>query len=302
LTRRGAWLAALLAGCASAPAVGEWTAAEPDAAGWLDGRPVLYGDVGRFLRTTDPEAFARALDGLVFERIAREEAAASGISVAPATLARDTTRRIREWEERLQRSAREELGGAVDPGTWLRRVAGITRDEFRAIVRRQAETELLQDRLLRFEQLRAARVEVSILVVGEESRARDLLTRARAGESFAALAREHSVHATKESGGRLDFPLLDADVSEPAVASALRRARPGDVVGPFAAAADGKPYFQLYRVEAVHAARELPYRALGAEIERSLEERPVSVGEYERWRRRAALRHGFVAAPPPQER
>lgn len=297
-----ALLAALVAGCASAPPGGEWTAAEPDAAGWLDGRPVLYADVGRFLRTKDPEAFARGLDALVFDRIAREEAAALGISVPPAALARDATRRIQEWEARLQRTAREETGAPADPDAWLRRVAGITREEFRAIVRRHAETELLQDRLLRFEQLRAPRVEVSLLVVGEEPRARDLLARARAGEPFAELARAHSVHASKEAGGRLDFPLLESDLPEPAVAAALFRAAPGDVVGPFGTASDGRAYFQLYRVDAAHAARDVPYRAAAAEIERGLEDRPVAVGEYERWRRRAALRHGFVAAPPPQER
>jgi len=295
--------AALLAACASRGEFGStWSAAdEADPAGWLDGRAVTYDEVARHLRSKDPELFARALEGVLLERIARSDAAREGVTVPAPLLSRETTRRVREWEAHLQEASRAETGRPTDPAAWLAQAAGLGLDEFRALVRRHTEVELLQDRLLRLEQLRAARVEASILVVDSEESARDLAERARRGEEFAALAKQHSVHATKEAGGRFGYPILRDDVLEPAIGDALLRAKPGEVLGPFAAPSAGKVFHQIYRVDASLAGRDAAFRDVEAEIARGLEERPVAVGEYERWRRRALLRHGFEPGPPPRQ-
>jgi len=114
--------------------------------------------------------------------------------------------------------------------------------------------------------------------------------------SFAALARQHSLHASAKDGGRIGYPLLPADINEAAVREQLFEAETGRILGPFPTLGGKETFFQLYRVEGAQATRQGDYARLGREVERDLEARPVPVGEYERWRRRILLRHGFVAA------
>jgi hypothetical protein len=133
-------------------------------------------------------------------------------------------------------------------------------------------------------------------VVDGEREADALAAELRAGADFAAAAREKSIHASAGDGGRIPFPLLPADVNDARVRDALLVAAPGTVVGPFPTEGGGRTVRQIYRVEARAAARDEPYEALAAGIERELSARPVDVGEYERWRRRILLRHGFIAA------
>ncbi|MGH7161959.1 MAG: peptidylprolyl isomerase [Planctomycetota bacterium] len=300
---RGPVVALLFAACAPARPAGEAPSslATPsgEVVGWLAGIPVTLEEVGDYLKTKDPEAFARGLEGTVLERAARLEAARGGVVVPDAVVSRETTRRYKEWEKRLAETSRDETGQEADPEQWLLHVAGLTVPQFRAFLRRHTEVELLQDRLIRFEQLASPRVEVSILVVDDAAAARELAGRLRAGADFTALARERSLHATAPEGGRIEFPLLSDDFNEEGIATALLAAEPGEIAGPFATRGGGKPFHQIYRVEACQPARRGGYASLEAEIAGELATRPVHVGEYERWRRRVLLRHGFVGAPPP---
>jgi hypothetical protein len=290
----------LLAACATAPREEDaWDApdaAAPELVGRLDGAPVTYGDVARYLRTKDPEAFSRSLEGLVLERVTRAEAEMAGITVPAPLLTRATERRMREWQERVREASRRAGGEEVDPALWLQRVAGVSMAEFRKWVARHTEVELLQDRLLRYELLTSPRVEVSILVVREEAGAAALARRLRDGADFAATARAESAHATASEGGRVPYPLVALDVNEPKIRDALFRAGSGEIVGPYPTRGGDETWFQVYRVEARREARRAPYAEMSEEITRGLESRPVHVGEYERWRRRILLRHGFVAA------
>ncbi|MFQ5844504.1 MAG: hypothetical protein ACE5JG_05885, partial [Planctomycetota bacterium] len=59
---------------------------------------------------------------------------------------------------------------------------------------------------------------------------------------------------------------------------------------------------QVYLLRRRLPGRTGPYRDLRGDVEGGLQTRPVSVEEYERWRRRMLLRHGYRAAlPPPAE-
>jgi hypothetical protein len=270
--------------------------------GWLDEQPVTYGEVSRFLRTREPEAFFRNLEALVLERVTRSEASVLGIGVPEPMVRRQSAERVRQWEARVRAASKQQTGQEIDPALWLQRVAGMSMSEFLGHVRRHTEVELLQDRLLRYELLVASRVEVSILVVADEARARELAERLRGGGDFAALAREHSLHSSAAAGGEIPFPLLREDFNSPSVADAVLAAAPGEVVGPLLTG--GGPaagVWQIYRVEQRHAPLRGSAGELTERVERDLETRPVAVGEYERWRRRVLLRHGFHAAPPPKE-
>jgi hypothetical protein len=295
----------LLAACSSPPSDSDpWPgerAPLAETVGWLDERPVTYGAVARYLRTKDPESFSRALEGLVLERVTRAEAAPLGVTVRPALVTRETDRRMRDWERRVRAASKAESGEEIDPALWLQRVAGISVARLRSWARDHTEVELLQDRLLRYEILTSAQVEVSILVLKDEARLRALSAEAQRDGSFAALARRHSLHASAKDGGRIGHPLLPADINDPAVREQLFEAQVGRILGPFPTRGGTETFYQLYRVEAARPARKGDYPRLAREVERDLEARPVPVGEYERWRRRILLRHGFVAAHAPGE-
>jgi hypothetical protein len=290
----------LLAACSSAPSEADpWpdrSAPLAETVGWLDERPVTYGAVARYLRTKDPEAFSRSLEGLVLERVTRAEAAPLGVEVHPALVTRETDRRMRDWERRVRAASKEEGGEEIDPALWLQRVAGVSVAQLRAWVRNHTEIELLQDRLLRFEALTSPQLEVSILVMRDDAELRRLSAAAARDGSFPALARRHSLHASAKDGGRIGHPLLPADINDAAVREELFQADEGAILGPYPTRGGPETFFQLYRVERLRTARNGDYARLAREVERDLEARPVSVGEYERWRRRILLRHGFVAA------
>ncbi|MHC4547186.1 MAG: peptidylprolyl isomerase [Planctomycetota bacterium] len=297
---RGLLAAFLLAGCSTSSSDRDpWPEREiplAETVGWLDERPVTYGAVARYLRTKEPDVFSRALEGLVVERATRAEAEPLGITVEAGLVMRHTERRMREWDERVRTASRKRSGEEIEPALWLQRVAGVSVARLREWVREHTEVELLQDRLARYEMLTSPRVEVSILVVRERAEADRLAQEAAQGASFADLARRHSLHASAPDGGRIGYPLVPADVNDAAVREALFKAREGEVVGPFPTRARQETFHQLYRVESAQPARRGSYAELGRAVVRDLEARPVHVGEYERWRRRILLRHGFVAA------
>jgi len=269
--------------------------------GWLDDRPLTYGEVARFQRTRDPEAFSRSLEGLVLERVTLEEAQARGVGAPEPLLRRRTEARMQDWERRVRAAAKRNGDPAIDPALWLRRVAGVSLEEFRGWVRRHTRVELLQDRLLRSEMLASPRIEVSLMVVKGRPAADRAAAQARQGGDFAALARKLSVHSSREQGGRIPFPLLPEDINLPSIRQALFKAATGEILGPFPASGRAGDYFQIYKLERKAAAERGPPAALAALVEKDLHRRPVVVGEYERWRRRVLLRHGFVAAAPSGE-
>lgn len=290
---------ALLAGCASRADPDPWPADRSEserAIGWIDGEPVTYGDLARFLRTRDALTFSRTLDALIVDRITRREAEQARVEVPVAAVERSTRARYLAFEQRLKATTEERSGAALDPAVWLRRTLGLTPEEFRLFLRRQIEVELLQNRLIRFAELRAPTVEVSLIVVEKKEQADSLRARLAAGEAFPALAKEASGHTSAERGGRIEHRLLAEDIDDPTIARLLFAAEPGAIFGPFPREADGRTFYRIYRLEARHAGRDDPYAELGAAVEADLEKRPVSMGEYIHWRRRMQERHGFLPA------
>lgn len=294
----GVAVALCLAACSAPPERDPWRGGAPPAAetvGWIDEQPVTYGDVARYLRTKEPEAFARGLEGLVIERVTLGEAGPMGVTVPRALVDRETSRRVAAWEKNIRAAALEQTGEEVDPALWLQRVAGASLAELRTWVEHHTEVELIQDRLVRYEALTSARVEVSLILLEDEGRARELLPEARRGD-FAALAKAESVHPTAAEGGRIPGLLLPMDIADPAVRDALFRAKEGEILGPFSTRSDAKAYYEIYRVDATLPPRKGSYADLAKDIARDLETRPVPVAEYERWRTRVLVRHGFLAA------
>lgn len=294
--RGGAALALVLAACSSTREKDPWRAGTPpstETVGWIDDAPVTYGDVARYLRTKEPEAFARGLEGLVIERITLAEAGPMGVTVPRVLVEREARKRLRAWEGNVKAASREQTGEEVDPALWLQRVAGASVADLRAWIEHHTEIELLQDRLARYELLASPHVQVSLILVEGEERAGKLAGEAKAGD-FAALAKANSVHPSAAEGGRLAGALVPTDIGDAAVREALFKAKAGDVLGPFASRGAEPGTFEIYRVDAAAPARKGSYADLSKEIAKELETRPLDVAEYERWRTRVLVRHGFL--------
>lgn len=225
------------------------------------------------------------------------EAKPLGITVPAALRRRETALRMRRWEARVRAASKEQTGEEIEPALWLQRVSDLSMSEFRERIGEGAEIELVQDRLLRYELLTSPRIEVSILVLKGRKEAAAIHRRLGNGADFATLARKDSAHSSAAAGGRIPFPLVAMDINDAKVRDALFAAKKGALVGPFAV--PGGAVFQIYRIEDKRGASTGTYRELEKEVALGLEARPVPVGEYERWRRRILLRHGFRADPAP---
>jgi len=288
-----------LGGCAAAeseddPWKSDGEVSREQAIGWLDGEPVTYGDLARFLRARDALTFSRTLDGLVVDRITRAEADTKRVDVPLSLVERRTSTRYVAFEQRLRAATKEQTGAEIDPRLWLRRTLGLTPAQFRIYLRSQIEVELLQDRLIRYAQFRERSVDASIIVVETPAAAGAVLERLERGDPFPVVAKELSKHATAAAGGRIDHRLIAADFEDAAAARAVLSAAQGGVVGPFEAQADGRAFFRIYRVDGTREAKNAPYSEQASGIEADLEKRPVSVREYVHWRRRMQETHGFL--------
>jgi hypothetical protein len=294
----GAALALLLAACGTPREDDPWRAGSPPSAetvGWIDDAPVTYGDVARYLRTKEPEAFARGLEGIVIERVTLGEAGPMGVTVPRVLVDREARKRMAAWEANVRAAAREQTGEDVDPALWLQRVAGASISDLRSWIEHHTEIELIQDRLARYEMLTSPHIRVSLIVVEGEERARKLAEEAKAGD-FAALAKANSVHPSAAEGGRISGELVPLDIGDTVVREALFRAKEGDVVGPLASKGAEQRTFEIYRIDALSPARQGSYADLSKDIAKELETRPLHVAEYERWRTRVLVRHGFLSA------
>jgi hypothetical protein len=292
-------LPCLLAACGAPPERDPWRAGGPppvsETVGWIDEAPVTFGDVARYLRTKDPEAFARGVEGVVIERITLGESSAMGVTIPKVLVDREASRRMDAWSKNVREASLRQAGEEVDPALWLQRVAGVSLAEFRSWVEHHTQVELIQDRLDRYEILTSARVEVSLIIVEDEARANDVAAQAKSGD-FAALAKANSAHPSKDNGGRIPGWLVPLDIADGAVRNALFRAAKGEILGPFKTGDPKRPLFELYRIEGTATPAQGSYAELAQEVARDLERRPVDVAEYERWRTRVLVRHGFLVA------
>lgn len=297
--RGGAALLLALAACGSTSERDPWRPGAPPTAetvGWIGEAPVTYGDVARYLRTKDPEAFARGVEGIVIERITLGEAGPMGVTVPRALVQRRARKRMAEVEENVRTASREQTGEEVDPALWFQRVAGVSVADVRAWVEHHTEVELIQDRLARYELLTSPHVEVSLILVEGQERAEKLAVEAKGGADFVTLAKANSVHPSAATGGRIPGAVVPGDIGDAAVREALFAAKQGDVIGPMGPRGADPGTFEIYRVDAVFAAQKGSYKELARDVARDLETRPLDVAEYERWRTRALVRHSFLSA------
>ena len=189
-----------------------------------------------------------ALDNLVRTELLWQEAKTAGLVVTDEEVSRaiaDVRARFRNDEAFARRV---ELSGFTEAGYREHTRKVLSADRFaETIVQRDvqitdADIEKFYEYNPRFfrreEQLKARQILIGVPqgATAEQreqarGRARDLQKRARAGESFDALARSHSDHATRQWGGELD-PFSRGTMAKPFedAAFALKRGQISDVV------------------------------------------------------------------------
>jgi len=249
----------------------------------VDGVGVRASEVSRFLFRYDPGRALECLNQILDARILEADAAERGIAVSPE----EVEARVEAEMRSREREIRVQFGPGVDMGTWLRERFGLSLAAYRADLAVLMRLQGLKERVVRYEAAREDRIRIRVLFVADEAAARDAARRLRDGADFTALAKQVSLVAVDDLPSYRREEIENAELAEELFAMG-----PGEISRPVRVTQGGKEIFQVYKVVEKSAARDLPWSALAAEIEKGLRERPVGLPEYVQWARRARERHG----------
>ena len=209
----------------------------------LDGKAIDLTEFVRTLKLTGQ--FETLLEQFVRDRLAVLGARKSGIQV--------TEEEIQERANQFRRV--RGLHRAADMNRYLD-AFGVSLDEFEAFV----TDTLYQEKMLaeigsdeaveayfKLNSPKFDSVEVSHIVLESEGQAREMMSiLADDPESFADMAREHSIADTRESGGVIGKVLRGSLKTE--IEAKVFNAQAGDLIGPFAAP-DGS-FYEIFSVTA----------------------------------------------------
>ena len=244
---------------------------------------IMPADLARWWFDRTPGEYRKSLDALVDERIARAAAARLGLHV-PELLLRNAVTREVEARKQLQQKL---FGVEARLEDWVREAYGVDLQTWRfTMLRPRIESLLLQQRLIRLDGRRRARVHARVIVVSDFQKAQQLSQKLRRGADFSLVALKESEDQTKRVGGALP-PISAGDLAAyPHVERSLLAAAAGALLGPLEVTIKGKRSYHLYKV----VRREEPWRMQGAALFEALEKdllaRPVTEAERARWRGR----------------
>lgn len=208
----------------------------------------------------------------VFDIVVHEEAQRHGIDVERAALEKAHELAIAEQRAQFAKTR----GGVMTLEEYFDGRHGIDAAEHRALVRQRVLSNLLLDRVVRFDQLSFDREECQLILVEDRELADEVRTKIDAGASFAVLATRHSVHPSATAGGL--FPPLPAGIDVELFAG-REAMTPGEVLGPVPIAIDDRSFWRLVRLVERHEARAVTWPDVAAEIEADLARRPLSADE-----------------------
>lgn len=235
-------------------------------------REIRQSDVYLDVDLAAPSLVEEIVRQRVFDVVVRAEAAEHGIDVPRAELETAFERAIAAQREQFERAN----GGVMTLEEYFDGRHGIDADEHRELVRRRVLSNLLLDRVVRFDQLSFARVECQLILVEDYDLALELRDKVDAGASFSVLATRHSVHPSATAGGM--FPMLPASVDVPLLEGRASMA-PGEVSGPDAITLEERPFWRLLRLVDRHEARDVTWPEVAEEIEASLARKGLSADE-----------------------
>lgn len=248
------------------------------------------------LLSADPKLALSAVDLLVFDVLVARHAEQFGIRVGSARV-----EQIAGAEERqLHRQMQAELGGELDFASYVWRIFGMKVEDWQGALRLRTAQRLYQGYVIRYLGLREDRVLVRYLVHKDRAVVEDAVARARAGADFATLALRYSDDAYRRDGGLL--PAFGRGFPHP-VAETAFTLKKGEVSAPFAAkVGDEQRWFAVFCVERFQG-RDVPFEVVRDEIDRDLQDRPLSPLETSaytlRWRGQLERPAGPASHPQP---
>ncbi len=221
------------------------------------------------LQSAHPKLALSAVDLLVFDILVARHAQQYGIRVDPARVESMATA-----EERgIASQVATELGADMDLQTYVWRLFGMRLSDWRSTLRLRTAQRLYQGYVIRYLALREDRVQVRFLVHKDRKTAQEVVDKVRAGADFATLALRWSEDPTRRDGGLL--PPFGRGFQHPVVDVAFAL-RPGQVSEPFEAKhGDELRWFVVYCLDQLPG-RDVPFAAVRDEIDRELDQRPLS--------------------------
>ncbi|MDJ0974819.1 MAG: hypothetical protein QNJ98_10200 [Planctomycetota bacterium] len=252
----------------------------------LGNRAVTKAELVGYLFDRYPTEYARALDELIDERFARDEARRIGLVVPPASLARAVAKEV----EARTKLVREVYGPEAKLADWVKEGYGLTVDAWqREVLAPRIGSVLLKQRVVRLFTRSKLRLIARIIVTFDQAKAQRLAQKLQSGADFSLVALKESEDATRKVGGTLP-PIARGDLAGfPIVEQRLFAARPGALLGPWRVQVGGKPQYQIYKL----VRREEPWQMTGAALFRRLETdlgtQPVTQAELEAWQRHVRI-------------
>lgn len=176
-------------------------------------------------------------------------------------------------EQQIRQQVLTELGPDLDFATYVARLFGMRVADWQHTLRLRTAQRLYQGYVLRYLALREDRVQVRFMVQKDEKVAEDVAEKVRAGADFGTMALRWSEDPSRRDGGLL--PAFGRGFEHP-VAKVAFDLQKGEVSAPFRARWGDEPrWFVVFCVDRMPG-RELPFAAVHAEIDRDLEQRPLS--------------------------
>ena len=251
------------------------------------GGSIRASELGRYLLQVDRASSLGALSKLVGERIVEREAASLGIAV-PAMYLEEERRQVLDA---LQREATASYGIGTTASDFVRLEFRQDLETYLTMRLEEARRRWIVTRVVRYRALTTERAVLRILVVEDADLAQSVLDQLRAGLDFEALARRHSLHPSRELGGRL--PPLAREALHPVVADRAFALAPGALTPVLAIEApNGRPQYEIVRLEQRLAPLGGDYPALRETVEDSLRSEPLGREEWTAWMLYLERRHG----------
>ena len=247
----------------------------------MDGQAIRKTHLADFFLRYRREGSREVLTQLVDTLVVEAEAARHGVDVPEPALEAAVTATVGTRREEVA----AKLGDRVSWEDYIRQSLGMAPEAYRDEVRKLLRVTMRLDRLIRFEQIRTERLDIRLVAVPTEAEAREVIRKLGAGADIVNLARERSVAPLVAP------PPVAVDDLPEALRKTLTSLRPGDVSKPLRTERDGRELWQVYRLVARIAARDVAYEVVSKEIEAGLERRPRQAWEYEEWAGRARARH-----------
>jgi len=249
----------------------------------VGGRAIRVGDFFSNLAVREPALLRVLLDDLVISRILVLEAGRLGLE-PPG-----------EEVQALAKQGASEVGqqaskaGYTNPDDFIRATVGIEPEVYLRRLTENAAIESLAPRCVRAWLLASDRRDVRVIAVEGQSARDEVMARLARGEAFESVARDLSLDASREDGGRFS-PLVR---SESVMARMAFATEVGSWTGPVRSGGG----LVFLKVEAKPAVLQGAWTAVGSAVEASLSTRPVDPMEISQWKEAMLRRHDVDTQP-----